>query len=62
MTKCGMEIYRLAGIEARMKYARLPWWERLLTCPPPGWQGAWVARVLSRVTGLSVETSRVDPK
>lgn len=43
-----MRGYLVAEIVAREKYTELPWRERLVTPPPPGWSGAWAARVVSR--------------
>lgn len=32
---------------ARVAYGQLPWWERLVTPPPPGWPGGHAARLLA---------------
>lgn len=44
-----MPAYRVDEIAARLDYARLTWRERLVTPPPPGWAGAWTARLVSRL-------------
>lgn len=41
--------YHVAEIAARLEYARLSRWQQLVTPPPPGWSGAWTARLVSRL-------------
>lgn len=41
-----------ADLPARIEYGALPWWARLRTPPPPGWSGAWAARLGSRIAPL----------
>ena len=48
--------YLAAETAARLEYAALPWRERLLTPPPPGWAGAWTARLVSRVAAHARRT------
>ena len=42
-----MRDYLVAEITARVAYTELSWRERLVTPPPPGWPGAWTARLVS---------------
>ena len=44
-----MPQYLADEIRARVAYTELPWRERVVTPPPPGWAGAWTARLVSRL-------------